>query len=493
MRKNRFIFLLLILPAVAFYSCEDEFLEKPPQNLITQDNFPASEADALAATNACYEVLRFGTYHRGFYPIDDIMSDDALKGSSPADLQADLQPFDEFQHTVTSNFVANWWTALYTGVRRTNVVISRVPDVEMNEELKARYLGEARFLRALYYSDLARGFGGVPLVKESEINIDYTRASIEDTYDFIEGDLRIAIDNLPLKSEMGSSQLGRATQGAAQSLLARVYLYQGVYDSAAYFAEEVIASQQYGLEASFESAFREATEFGIESVFEIGGIGVEGGVAAGNNDYTTGQGVRGTPNRGIGANRPSMDLIESFEDGDPRMDATVIFVGEVLDGIEIVGSSQTPDTTETGQVETYNQKIWVPGTTPFSNRAHNRRLIRYAEVLLIAAEALNRSGNPSQALVYLNQVRERAREGDNSILPDITETNPDALEALILEERRHELAMEGHRFWDVVRTGNGPDIFGPLGFQQGKHELLPIPQSELDITNGLLDQNPNWN
>jgi len=490
--KRIFILSILFFPVILF-SCEDEFLEKPPQNLITQENFPSNASDALSATNAAYEVLRTGSYHRGFYPLDDVMSDDALKGSSPSDLQANLQPFDEFRHTVTNPFIANWWSALYTGVRRANVVIGRVPEVNMNEELRARYIGEAHFLRALYYSDLARGYGGVPLVKNSEINIEFTRSTLEETYDFIESDLRTAIEALPEKSEYGPEDLGRATKGAARALLARVYLYQQDYDSAALFAEEVINSQQYALESNYEDVFTESTEFGVESVFEIGGIGVEGGVAAGNNDYTSGQGVRGNPNRGIGANRPSMDLIESFEENDPRMEATVIFVGEVLDGIEILGDSQTPDTTDTGQIETYNQKVWVPGTTPFSNRAHNRRLIRYAEVLLIAAEALNRSGNSAQAINYLNEVRARARQGDPSLLPDITETNPDLLEDLILRERRHELAMEGHRFWDVVRTGNAEDIFGSLGFQTNKHELLPIPQSELDITNGLLDQNPNWN
>ncbi|MBK6265052.1 RagB/SusD family nutrient uptake outer membrane protein [Marivirga sp. S37H4] len=491
MLKNKI--LTVIIASTFLFSCKEEFLEKSPQDKVTQENFPSNPADALAATNAAYEVLRHGTYHRGFYPIDDIMSDDALKGSSPGDLVADLQPFDVFDHNVTNPFVLNWWRTLYTGVRRTNVVIDRVPAVEMDEELKNRYIGEARFLRALYYSDLARGYGGVPLVKESEIRTDFTRASLTQTYDFIEADLRQAIEVLPEKSDYATDDLGRATKGAAKALLARVYLYQQAYDSAALFAEEVINSQQYELEATFESAFREETEFGLESVFEVGGIGVQGGIAAGNNEYTSGQGVRGTPNRGIGANRPSMDLIESFEEDDPRMQATVIFVGEVLDGIEIIGDSQTPDTTANGQVETYNQKIWVPGTTPFSNTAHNRRLIRYAEVLLIAAEALNRNSQTPQALIYLNEVRERAREGDTSILPDITETNPDLLEDLILGERRHELAMEGHRFWDLVRTDRADEVLGPHGFQTNKHELLPIPQSERDITNGLLEQNPNWN
>ncbi len=491
---NRISYLLMIVTLSAvLVSCQEDYLEKPLQGQLTQSNFPSIEADALSATNAMYEVLRFGTYHRGFYPIDDVMSDDALKGSSPGDLGQSLQPFDIYDHNVTNPFIANWWNALYTGVRRANVVINRVPEIDMNVDLKERYTGEAYFLRALYFSDLARAYGGVPLVTSLVIRTDYTRASLEETYNFIESDLRKAIDRLPEKSEYASEDLGRATKGAARSLLARVYLYQQNYDSAAFYALEVINSAQYDLEPNYEDVFIEATEFGIESVFEIGGIGAQGGIVAGESGYATSQGVRGIPNRGIGANRPSLDLINSFESGDPRMEATVIFVGEVLDGIEIVGDTQTPDVAADGQPETYNQKIWVPGTTPFSNSAHNRRLIRYAEVLLIAAEALNKQGNTAQALVYLNEVRARARNGNTSILLDITETNPDQLEQLILEERRHELAMEGHRFWDIVRTGNAPEIFGPLGFQQGKHELLPIPQSERDITNGLLEQNPNWN
>lgn len=490
------ILLLIILGSVL--SCSDEFLETPPQGVLTNDNFPETPEDALAATNAMYEALRVGAYHRGFYPIDDIMSDDARKGSNEGDQSATLNPIDQFTYTTTNEFVANWWQALYVGVRRTNVVIERGSQVDMDVDLRNRYLGEARFLRALYYSDLARGYGGVPLVTSSELNTGLTRATEQQTYDFIESDLRQAIELLPEKSEYEGSDLGRATKGAARALLSRVYLYQSVFDSAALYAEEVILSQQYSLEPVFENVFREETEFGQESVFEIGGIGEQGGVAAGANQYTISQGVRGTPNRGFGFNRPTPDLINSFEQNDPRLQATVIFLGEVLDGIEIIGDPGTPDETRDAQgnlieTETYNQKIWVPGSTVFSNQAHNRRLIRFSEVLLIAAEAYNEEGNTNLALVYLNDVRERAREGNATILPDITETDRDALRDLILEERRHELALEGHRFWDLVRTGKAPEVLGPLGFQTNKHENLPIPQGERDITEGLLEQNPGWN
>jgi starch-binding outer membrane protein, SusD/RagB family len=144
------------------------------------------------------------------------------------------------------------------------------------------------------------------------------------------------------------------------------------------------------------------------------------------------------------------------------------------------------------EIECYNQKVWYPGTNTITQWGHNRRLIRYADVLLIAAEALNENNKPAGALLYLNQVRERAREGNLSILPDITETNKDALRDIILDERRHELAMEGHRFWDLIRTGKASSVLGPLGFVPGKHELLPIPQNEIDIAQGTLIQNPNW-
>jgi hypothetical protein len=144
------------------------------------------------------------------------------------------------------------------------------------------------------------------------------------------------------------------------------------------------------------------------------------------------------------------------------------------------------------EIECYNQKVWTPGNTVPTSFGHNRRFIRFADVLLIAAEALNENNNSAQALVHLNRVRQRAREGNNSILPDISVTNKDQLRDLILKERRVELAMEGHRFLDLVRTNKAASVLGPLGFISGKHELLPIPQTEIDLSQGALEQNPGW-
>jgi hypothetical protein len=235
-------------------------------------------------------------------------------------------------------------------------------------------------------------------------------------------------------------------------------------------------------------------EHGIESVFEIGAIGLE---AAGGNQYANVQGVRGTPNRGWGFNRPSPNLRASFETGDPRLKGTIIDLGDVLDGITILGDGPTPDITTDNngnviETECYNRKVWTPGNNVPTQFGHNRRILRYADVLLMAAEALNENNKPDLALTYLNMVRERAREGNNTILPDVTTTDKSALRDLILTERRHELAMEGHRFWDLVRTGKASEVLGPLGFVSGKNELLPIPQSEIDISQGSIIQNPEW-
>jgi len=301
------------------------------------------------------------------------------------------------------------------------------------------------------------------------------------------------LPSISRKEPVRAEDAGRATQGAAKALLARVYLFRGDFENAEDYALEVILSDEYDLEPIFADANGKNGEHGVESVFEIGAMEVEG---AGGNQYANTQGVRGSPNRGWGFNRPSLNLRNSFEPGDPRLDATIIDLGETLDGILILGDGTTPDEVLVDgvvtEVECYNQKVWYPGTNTITQWGHNRRLIRYADVLLMAAEALNENNKTGEALNYLNEVRRRARQGNNAILPDITVTEKTALRQAILDERRHELALEGHRFWDLVRTGRAATVLGPLGFVSGKHELFPIPQNEIDISQGSLEQNSNW-
>ena len=482
---------LLTIPLLE--GCED-FLDKNLQGELTQATFPVTASDALLATNAVYSTLREWHYHSGGYPILDIMSDDAAKGSNPNDQLGTVGSYNTFRITTTQDGLDRWWATLYEGIKMANVVIEKVPAIEMDTVLRSRYLGEARFLRGLYYFDLVRAWGGVPKVTSINPPLKLTRSTKDEIYQLIEEDLLYAIDRLVEKSALPVTDYGRATKGAAKALLGKVYLFRNDFVNAEKYLLEVIASDEYDLEPVFADANGVNGEQGIESVIEVGALEVEGGPG---DQYANTQGVRGSPNRGWGFSRPTLDLRYSFEEGDPRLEATIIDLGEVLDGVEIKGDGSTPDETRDEEnnlieVECYNQKVWTPGNNTMTQFGHNRRLMRYADVLLMAAEALNENNKPGQALEYLNLVRERARQGNSAILPDITETGKDALRDLIFKERRSELAMEGIRFWDLVRSGKAPAVLGPLGFIQGKHELLPIPQNEIDISQGTLTQNPNW-
>ncbi|MCK9422883.1 MAG: RagB/SusD family nutrient uptake outer membrane protein [Bacteroidales bacterium] len=490
-----YLSILLIFTTLSFSGCK-KFLQKDLQGTLTQQSFPVSPTDALLATNATYEAVREWYYNAGGFPIFDIMSDDARKGSNPDDAASTVGPYDIFTHTTTQDGIDRYWNALYVGVKRANVVIEKIPAITMDEALKTRYIAEAKFIRGLIYFDFVRAWGGVPLVTSTDPPLKLQRASVDEVYTLIISDLNFAVDNLPLKSGYQGTDLGRVTQGAAQALLARVYLFRNDFVNAEKYAMDVINSSQYGLEPVFTDANGVNGNNGVESVFEVGAIQADN-TQGGGNQYANTQGVRGTPNRGWGFNRPTIDLRNSFEQGDPRYRGTVINLGDTIDGVVIIGDGATPDKTydEHGnliEIECYTRKVWVPGDNVITQWGHHRRLIRYADVLLMAAEALNENNKPAEALIYLNMVRQRARQGNNTILPDITTTNQSELRDIIFNERRHELAMEGWRFWDLVRTGRAPAVMGPLGFVAGKHELLPIPQSEIDISQGSLTQNPNW-
>jgi hypothetical protein len=495
MKSSRILIILFALVLFLVTPGCKKFLQKDPQGLLTEDQFPTSASDALLATNAAYAQVRDWYYNSGGYPILDIMSDDARKGSNPSDQASTVGPYDYFGITPTSDGLDRWWTSLYVGVRRANVIIEKVPPISMDETLKSRYIGEAKFLRALFYFDFVRAWGGVPLVTTTDPPLGLARADTNQVYALILSDLQSAINSLP-ESYQQSSDVGRATKWAAEALLARVSLFRHNFVDAETYAMNVINSGKYSLEPVYINANGINGNNGVESVFEVGALEVEN-QDAGGDQYGNTQGVRGTPNKGWGFNRPSMDFRHSFEAGDPRYKGTVINLNDTIDGIVILGDAQTPDVTldtkgDTIEVECYSRKVWVPGSTTTSNWGLHRRLIRYADVLLMAAEALNENGKPTEALTYLNMVRARARQGNPNILPDITTTDQSQLRDIIFNERRHELGLEGFRFWDLVRTGRAPAILGPLGFVTGKNEVLPIPQSEIDLSQGSLVQNPNY-
>ncbi|WP_226388696.1 RagB/SusD family nutrient uptake outer membrane protein [Penaeicola halotolerans] len=488
------IFQVVSLAAVLTLStsCED-FLDKTPKGQLTQDSFFQTAEHAEQATNATYSILRsFNVHVFSYIGVTDIASDDAEKGSVPGDA-AFLQDINDFTFDANNTAPNGIWNGYFQGIFRANQAIAGIENVtDIDPVLKNRLIAENRFMRGYFYFFLVRAFGDLPLVDRNLNPNEYFQERVpkETIYDFIEADLEFAAENLPAKSQYAASDLGRVTSGAANGLLAKVHLFQNDFQNAFDYAELVINSGEYALYPDYLEIFRQAGEHSSESVFEVSTAALEQG--GGGSQYNEVQGIRGNPNRGWGFNSPSNDLANAYEPGDPRREATIIFNGETLpDGSVVVAGQGMPADAK------FSKKAYLP-VQPVGgngNSGANIRILRYADVLLIAAEAANELNNSTDALRYLNLVRERARQGDDTILPDVTTTDQTELREAIWHERRVELAMEQHRFFDIVRQGRAPEIFANLGinFQEGKNEVYPIPQNEIDLSNGRLTQNPGYN
>jgi tetratricopeptide (TPR) repeat protein len=486
--------ILFIIALFSVVSCKKEFLDRSPLGQLTSDTFFTNEEQAVQSVNAIYQQLRVWETHAfGFLGVTDIMSDDADKGSTANDglYQLDL---DNFIHTPDNASVLAVWTGYYQGIARCNIAIERIPAITMNETLKARLIGEAKFLRAYYYFSLVRWFGDIPLITKTLSTSEFSQSRVEAAkiYDQIIKDLTEAVAVLPEKSQYGSVDLGRVTKGAAKGYLAKVYLTLGNFAKAEQHATEVINSKEYSLFPSYGDQFLIENENCSESVFEIQATLVSA-ETLGSVQWNQIQGVRGTPNLGWGFNRPSDDLVANYEPGDPRREATILYVGEVLPD----GSALVEDNPEMFN-ERYNQKAWTPTHLGFQeNSPGNIRIFRYADILLIAAEAMNENGKSAEAITIVNQIRKRARGTlpANLVLPDLTSKGKDADRLAIWKERRIELAMEQHRWFDLVRQKRAAEVMkaaGKTNFVKGKHELLPIPQRDIDISNGVLKQNNGY-
>jgi len=414
-------------------------------------------------------------YAFAYLGITEIISDNADKGSAPTDTGADKNLLDGLTYTTSSPSIRDMWTKWYKTVGRASQamdITENFPD--MDENLRARLIGEAKFLRALNYFWLVRSFGAVPIQEVDLIE----RAPVAEVYEYIEQDLLDAIDALPLKTEYASQDLGRATKGAAQGLLSKVYLYEKKWQEAADMSNDVINSGIYGLESDYATVWRESTENGIESLFEIQARGEI--TAHGVQQYSQTQGARGPGGWGWGFNTPSEDLENAFNNaGDSiRRDATIIFAGETLfDGREVNAGAENPR---------YNQKAYSSAYTDQADSDKNIRVLRYAETLLIRAEALNELGQSAAALAPLNQVRNRVN------LEDVNTTDQSGLRNAIYLERRLELAMEHDRWFDLIRTGRAQQVMTALGLPfEEKNNLFPIPNNQL-IQTPEMTQNPGW-
>jgi hypothetical protein len=502
---GRLLVLTLLCVGLLFASGCDGFLETTPQGNLTTENFYESADDAERAIAAAYSGLQDPADFLLPYVITfgNVASDDARKGGESGNDQPGIQSIQNFVHNPTNNYVFTAWNELYQGVRLANLVIDRVPPIEMDEELKARYIAEAKFLRAYYYHYLLLHFGlegeGVPLILEpvqnDEANVEKTPEA--EVWAQVEQDLLDAAEVLPESYDTGN--LGRATKGAAEALLVKAYMFQEKFPEAETLAFDIVENGPYRLNPSYAEVFTLDGEYGPGSIFEINYDNVV--ARQEGTDATVYQTSRST--WGYGFNCPTQSLVDSYESGDPRLDATIIEDGEEMPDGSVISTAASP----TGY---HNEKVWIPENSwPQNNGGEvidgptNRRVIRLAQVLLWHAEAATQNNNLGAARNSLNAVRARARDNDNNpsndppgVLPNITTNDQALLLEAVYREQRIELAMESHRYFTLVRQGRIEDAmtaFDPnTQFTAGKHERLPIPQLQLDLSQGVISQNPGY-
>ena len=534
----------LALATLSLSSCNDWLTEETPGTTKVSEFF-TSLSTAEAVVNAAYVPMtwEFGTTYYPEWYFGDIVSDDALKGGQDINDGADLRELENFKANSDNEILLEYYRAQWQGIQRANLAIDEIPttrietegdEAEKQAKYRDRYLGEAYFLRGYYYFRLARMFGGMPLIDyviKSSNQWAQTRSTMDETLNFAIEDFKRAENLLWKKDKYSDEELGRATKGAAQAMLLKANLYRADYlrnagnetKAQKYFAEaakwgkEVIQSRQYSLWPNYLDNFRLTNENGRESVFEIQ-YTEEATSDYGGEGYTRGtmttilQRSRSSAfgEAGWGYDRPTQNLYNEYEAGDARRDETILV--------------PTDEQIETPAQEIYcgdrmlNRKyaMYNDGANGgIYKLAHatrspkNNIQIRYADVLLMYAEACCESGDLPSAKTALKEVRDRAGLSQfpyTAVIQGQTVTfndNQEDLRKAIRHERRVELAMEGHRWFDLTRWGiaketmdtymageteEAKELYGT--FQKGKHELFPIPSKEIDLSG--IEQNPNW-
>lgn len=493
------LFLLTLLLA----SCKKWVDYNPREDFrITELDYLASESDYRTMAVSVYTPLQ---WINQVVPIGDIASDNAVSGGENASDVLALQQIDDYTHTPVNSALTEIWVSAYEGVNRANYMTQYKDKNPAGKTVdfagKDALYGEVYFIRAYYYFTLVKMFGDVPLFVDRRLGLTDSktlqRSPKAQVYAQIEKDLTAAIAALPAVQQ----QKGRITKYAAQALMGKVLIYQGKFDAAAPVLESIITANAFSLVTNFASMYLFSGENGPESVFEIQYSNTSpyynwAGYNRGQGNYAVQQcGVRGLNGTGAmpyaagwSTNLPTQNLANAYTAGDQRKAVTVLDIEAYKNANPALNITyQVAPYKNTGL---YNQK-YLPRKGETSgqlelNYTNNFRIIRFAEVLLMAAEAFNRSSTPNdtKAQTYLNRVRQRAF-GDN--LHNITSTGT-ALRQAIWDERRLELGMEGDRFFDLVRTGQAPTKI--TGFQTGKHEVFPIPQQEVTISG--LSQNTGY-
>ncbi|GAB3657091.1 RagB/SusD family nutrient uptake outer membrane protein [Echinicola sediminis] len=475
---------IVIILSVLCIGCAD--LERYPLNSIGEPQFWSTTDDAVLGINGVYNVLAHNQMYREFMRHTDALGDNAYSQYS---FNYYLEISEGRGFDASSVWPQNIWRKSFEGIVRANKVINNVPAIDMNTELKERIIGEARFLRALFYFHLTNLYSEVPLVLEEQ-SVEESlvpRDSKEILVNQILQDLSEAATILPSSYQNSPSNIGRATKGAALALKCRVHLYNKQYSEAIQTANEVSALG-YDLlpTASYKDMFLPSLENNTtESIFEIQFLGQTGSGVGSSFNSASGA----IPTFGGGSYHPLQELVEAYEDGDIRKDITILQEGQSFAGVDF-----DPVRSPTGYAVI---KGVIPDPLVGGDGDANFVVLRYAEVLLNLAEAENELNGPTTtAFAAINKVRVRA--GLNSLPEDLTQGE---LREAIKKERRIELAFEGHRYFDILRYGKEDlkksmeSITSVEGHERVYDEKLimwPVPQSEININENLLPQNPNW-
>ena len=506
MKKYIFITIATLASlSTVVVSCSDEFVNRPVEYSIDSENYFNSKADYESALIGAYDLLQ-STFINVL--MGEIASDNTLcGGNSPTDVLG-YQSVDDMIHTQDNAQIKQLWDWMFAGVQRCNYILEFKD--KTNFEGKNQIIAETRFLRAYYHFELVKWFGGIPMKGDARFapgdEKSIPRSSVAEVYASIEADLIYASNNLAVNP----AQAGRATKGAALALLGKTYLYQKKYTEAASKLDQVIALGKYHLIDTPDLTPQQATagikpydiifemdgENNAESVFEVQYTDVEGG-DYGNLQYLEGNvavGFNG-PNTYVGPfftsgnnfNLPTQKIVNAFEAGDSRKAVAILDMKAWIAANP--GTSYTKQNEDTGyfnrkyipRIRSANAALDLKLTNP-----NNYRAIRYADVLLMAAEAYSRMGNDAKGQEYLNKVRDRAFIDKNH---RITASGA-ALTDFILAERRVEFVGEGLRFFDLVRTGKA--VLEIDGFKANKNELFPIPIQEMQFSAGKWTQNPGY-
>lgn len=518
MKINRKIFwgLMLMIPVViSIVSCK-KYLDRKPLTATLDD---LHQGTLEAQSFGLYSILRgyAGFSTLPWIDFNSIRDDDAQKGSSTTDGAEIDAEFNTFQYTKDDWATDTYWNDHYYMINQANKELFTADSLKVSDEASLRNVGEACFFRAYSYFELVKAYGDVPL-----INYYYTDASqgvkpkspVADIYALIDSDLNVASKYLPVNWVLAGNNLypGRLTSGAAKTLWAQTYLFRQNWAQVIALCNDVITSGQYSLTSNFADVWKDglagAGKNGPESIFEMQCWITQGGASYYGTQWGTSQNVRqgGATtdwNLGWGWNTPTDKLVGDWDDTDPRKAVTILYSGQYDGGPATGGYGATlppygPGTAldqkywnkkvySDPQMRSYTGEIGPSGGADWINH----RILRYADVLLMLAEASNETGDGTTAAAMLEQVRARARGSSTTALPPIAYTSQSQMRTAIKNERRWEFAMEGYRFYDLVRWGDANTVLAPLGYTN-RCRFYPIPQPAINLSNGVLVQNPEW-